>query len=1083
MEKNHYELISGACKIWKSKFLKRMRIVALLILISITQTFALDAYAQNKRLSLNVKNETIVNILEKIEDQSEFYFMFDASRINVYQKKSVDCENQPIRNILDQLFENTGITYSINDRQVLLTIKEKFDTEQQISISGRVIDSSGASLPGVTVVVKGTTTGTITDTDGNYSLANVPADATLVFSFVGMKTQEISVTGKTNINVTMAEETIGIEEVVAIGYGTMKKRDLTGSVGSIQSKQLEEQGAKVNVLEALQGILPGLNINQSANSASQSSFDIMVRGQNSIKASNSPLIILDGVPYNGGFNEINQNDIQSIEVLKDASSSAIYGARGANGVILITTKKGGKGKPKLSYEGTYGLQEIYSEPDILTAEEYWEFATERVGADYADNFPTVAQNYAEGNYVNWLELATRNGQQQKHTLNVTGGNKNINYFLSGGYTDVKGIALGDNFKQLTVRTNIKVNITDWLEIGTNSQYSYQDNSGITANFSGVFQQNPLINVYDENGDYAVYPWPEQPIIQNPLSNLNILDDDKDRRLFSNNYINIDIPFIKGLSYKLNTGYTYFTNVIGRFWGSNTLIGLTNDGQAYTRNLEETDILIENILNYQHDFGDHNINITGLYSTQKNTSENRKMTSSRFPTETLTWYQPDVAEVIEPSASFTEQNYISQMARLNYSYKSKYLAALTVRRDGYSGFGKDNKYGVFPSAALGWNIQRETFLNDVKAIDILKLRVSYGENGNQAIDPYQTLALMQQENFLGGDDATETAAGYYPSTLSSPTLGWETSKSINVGIDFGLFSNRIYGNIDVYSTNTYDLLLDRTISPIHGIQSITQNIGETKNQGLELYLKTVNISTPDFKWITELTFFTNKNEIVDLYGTGQDDVANGWFIGHSINANYGLVFDGVWQVDEDNSLQPDTEPGDVKIKDTNGDGEITTDDRDFIGQTDPKYTAGLTNSLSYKNFTLSFQIYTEQGVTRENYYLRTDNVTVDARGNTIERHWWTEENPNNIYPANRNGVNPFNIRFYKNASFVRLRDVTLSYNFSNELLNSVGLDKLMIYANIKNGLTFTKWNGLDPEFSDQLGIPISRAFTIGMNIKF
>lgn len=968
--------------------------------------------------------------------------------------------------------------------QFLIFISCWMVSAQEIKVIGKVNSSEdGQPLPGVSVVVKGTTIGTVTNDDGLYSLSNVLPEGTLVFSFVGMKTQEISVSGRSTINVELSAVVIGMDEVVVVGYGTMKKSDLTGSVGSVQSEQLEKQGAKINVIEALKGVLPGLNIQQTGNSADQGNFDITIRGQNSIKASNSPLIVLDGVPYIGSFNEINQNDIQSVEVLKDASSAAIYGARGANGVILITTKKGKSGKPVISYDGSYGVQQIYHLPPVLNGEEWWEFANERVGDDYADQFPTVVKNYNEGNSVDWIDLATRNGQQQKHSLKVSGGTNNVNYFVSGAYSDVEGIAIGDEFEQLTARTNLSVQVTDWLEFGTNSQYTHQDLSGIDASFGGAFSVPPLLNVYDENGDYLVYIWPEQPNYSNPLSSLNILDENINRRLFSNNYLNVEIPFIEGLSYRLNTGYTHFTNTIGRFWGDNTLAGLTNGGQAYTRNLAQQDVLIENIIKYQQEFGDHNIDFTGLYSTQQYSRENRTMTTSRFPTQTLTWYQPDVAEVVEPNASYLEQNYVSQMARLNYSFNSKYLATVTVRRDGYSGFGKDNKYGVFPSVALGWNIHRETFMSNVEDINSLKLRLSYGENGNQAISPYQTLALMQQQNFLGGENATQTAAGYYPSSLSSPTLGWETSKSNNLGIDFGLFSNRIFGNIDVYSTNTYDLLLDRAISPVHGIQSITQNIGETKNQGIELFLRTVNISKPDFFWSTDFTFSSNKNEIVDLYGTGQDDIGSGWFIGESINANYGLVFDGVWQTGEDNSLQPDAIPGDVKIKDASGDGEITIDDRDFIGQTNPKFIAGLTNTLNYKNFAINIFIYTHQGVTRENYLLRTDLITVDARQNTIRLNRWTENNPSNDYPANRNGVNPFNIRFYEDASFIRLRDVTLSYTIPEEITGPAGIKNLMIYGNIKNLFTITDWGGLDPELAGQRDIPLDRSYSIGLNIKF
>ncbi|MEI7424335.1 MAG: TonB-dependent receptor [Prolixibacteraceae bacterium] len=1067
------------------KFLKIMKISIFLVLLVSLQTFAVDNYAQTKRIDIKIETSTIVSALEKIENASEFHFFYNNQVVKLDKVVSIDLKNKTINEILDELFKDTDVEYTINNKQIILSQKEarSSPTLQQKSVSGKVTDSSGATLPGVSVVVKGTTNGTITNGNGNYSITNYPENAILQFSFVGMTTLETKIGNQSIINAVLEESTISIENVVVIGYGSVKKSDLTGSVSSIQSDQLVREGAKINVLQSLQGMVPGLSIRQTSSDAAQDSYNILIRGRNSIKASSAPLIILDGVPYVGGLNEIDQGDVKSIDILKDASSTAIYGARGANGVILITTKKGTTGKPKIQYEMSFGAQQIYSMPEILSGEEYWNFAVDRVGSKVINNFPTLVKNHQLGKSVNWLDLATRNGQQQKHSIKLSGGQENVHYFLSGTYSDVKGIAMGDNFKEFVFRSNLSVNLTKWLEVGVNSQYTTQDQSGLAVGGDLVYMNNPLINALDDNGGYSVYPWPEEPTFTNPMSNLNVKDEDYVQRLFINSYAEIKFPFLKGLSYKFNSGYTTSSRQTGRFWGNNTLAGLVNGGQAYTYNSDNKDILVENIISYQNIFGKHNINFTGLYSNQNNTLDIRSLTTQGFPTETLTWYQPDVAKVIKPSSSYIEQKYISQMARLVYSYDSKYLVTLSTRRDGYSGFGKDNKFGIFPSVALGWNISNEKFLSSTKFINSLKFRLSFGENGNQAINPYQTLAKLQASNYLGGNDASTTAAGYYPSSLATPGLSWETSTTLNSGLDFQILKSRIIGSIDIYKTRTTDLLLDRAISSVHGITTITQNIGETENRGIELFVNSKNIQKGKFHWDTEFTFSHNKNKIIDLYGNGSNDILSGWFIGKPIDANYDYVFDGVWQTGDNYSLQPDAKPGDLKIKDSNGDGKINSDDRDFIGQSSPKSMFSLTNIFVYKDFSLSFQLFCPIGATRYNPLWDTDIVMVDARMNTIKLNWWRTDNPTNEYPANRNSTNPYLVKFYQDASYVRLRDVTLSYALPERMAGKIGLKNLRIYGNIKNGLTFSKWKGLDPELSNQRGTPLDRTFVLGFSLGF
>ncbi len=612
MKNFNKKLIGKNCFSRVVKLLMVMKLTAILIMVSTFGLLASETYAQSKRLTLKMENAKVEEVLANIQKQSEFYFfVYSEKVIDADRRVTVNLEEQNIETVLQTVFAGTDVAYLINDRLIVLTTPEVLGkvspavAQQQPAVSGKVTDESGQPLPGVTIVIKGTTQGTVTNADGEYSISSLPENATLQFSFVGMRSQEVVVGSQTSIDVRMEVEAIGIEEVVAVGYGTMKKSDLTGSLSSVRSDQLEKQGAKINILQALQGITPGLNIQQSSSNAAQSSYNILVRGKNSIKASNSPLIILDGVTYGGGLNEISQFDIESIEVLKDASAEAIYGSRAANGIILITTKRGKTGKPAITYNGTYGIQQVAYAPPILNAEEWWDFAMERVGIDVISNFPTLIKNHEEGVATDWLDLALRTGQEQNHTVNLNGGSDFFNYFVSGTYTNVKGIAKGDDFKQLVVRSNLSVNVTDWLTFGTNSQFTNRDNSGLTAGWNDTYKMNPLLKPFEDDGrTYEIFPWPEEPIYQNPLLNLYVNDEQYSQHLFSTNYIEINFPFIEGLSYKLNTGYRSNNSSTGRFYGQNTLVGLRNQGQAYTVDGNSKYKMLENIFIFKRDFNKH-----------------------------------------------------------------------------------------------------------------------------------------------------------------------------------------------------------------------------------------------------------------------------------------------------------------------------------------------------------------------------------------------------------------------------------------------------------------------------------------------
>ncbi len=877
---------------------------------------------------------------------------------------------------------------------------------------------------------------------------------------------------------------IGLEEVLVIGYGSQKRSDITGTVASLPKERLE-MVPNLNIAQAIQGSIPGVMI-QTTSAGARSNEAIMIRGRNSILADNTPLIVVDGIPYGGQLNDINPNDVQSIEVLKDASAAAIYGSRGSNGVILITTKGGEVGKTKISYDGKFSVRNFTNLPDIMDGEQYYQAKMERHPDGMTQSEQAV---YDSGEWVDWLELASRNGNSQQHNLSISGGFQNTKYYISGSLLDVRGLIVNDDYTRLTGAVNVDTKVTNWLTFGTRTNLSYNDMSGVAPPMNYLYYTNPLATAYDEEGNLTITPITDDPKRSNPLQTILFKNIDKSHQVLSNNFVNIDFPFIQGLSYRLNTGIRMSFSDEATYRGRDTKDGLDVGGEADTDRTNYTSTVVENILSYSREFAAHTIFATGVYSFEEGKRSSNSVTAQGFPNDFLGWYAAGQAEVSVPDYSYYQTTLISQMLRLNYAYDRRYLATLSVRRDGYSGFGVKTKWGVFPSVALGWNINNEQFFPWKDLFNELKLRISYGLNGNQAVGAYQTISRLSQENTVA---LGITVPGYKPSKLGSDNLGWEASSTLNLGVDIKILNNRIAGSVNMYNTSTTDLLLNRTISPVHGITSITQNIGKTENKGLELDITSRNIVKGDFRWNTSGNLAFVRNKIVSLYGELDeegieiDDVANSWFIGEPIRINYDYVFDGIWQLDEaDEAAKYGSQPGYVILKDVNGDGVLSADDRQIIGQQDPKLLWGLTNSVFYKNFTLDIFIHGVHGVTKEND-LRADHVSAGFRSNTTYKDYWTPTNPTNDFHMNHDDARRMSgiaATYYEDASFVRIKDVSLSYNVPSNLTERFGIDKLRVYVNGRNLFTFTDWGGLNPELSDQVTIPLQKEIVFGLLIGF
>ncbi len=992
---------------------------------------------------------------------------------------------------------------------LLMLISGTVSAQQTREITGNVKDASGEPIIGANVIIKGTATGTITGIDGDFKLPVDSKEVTLEISFIGYLSQSIKVTNSAPLNIILKEDNQALEEVVVVGYGVQRKSDLTGSVASVSSKTLESR-PQTNLIQSLQGSVPGLNISITGSDAEGASTQTSIRGNNSISADNKPLIILDGIPFDGPWSEINPNDIESIEILKDASSAAIYGARGSNGVILITSKRGEKGSLTVSYDTYLTIDSPINIPHMMNGEEFWKYKIEALkNANTTDPTPddpepwmgsitpTEQAMHDAGKDTDWINLATQTGVKQQHNISFRGGANKTNYFISMNYTNSKGIAVGNQFKRYNIRFNLDQEFTSWLKFSTTTQMGRYDRSGSSASFSRAFNMVPLAQAYNEDGSIHTTAWEDssEAFSVNPLSNLNNRTKDIRAKVVTNNVLEVKIPFIKGLSYKLNTGYTFQSSSYKNYQGRDTYYGSRANGILNAEDWHSEEWILENIITYNRQFGKHRVFFTGLYSAQSKEYEKNTMEGKDFPNDVMYYYQMAKAATASGSSSYYKENHISQMGRLNYTFDGRYLLTLTARRDGYSAFGESSKFGIFPSMAIGWNISNEKFFKEKPIGEIitnLKYRLSWGKNGNEAISAYTTLPNLSTFNYLN-DDHTP-AYGFYPSKLASPNLGWETTTAINTGFDISLWNGRIQSSFDIYWSNTKDLLLARSIPTINGTGTITENRGQTKNRGLEFQITSNNINKNNFNWNTTFNLSHYRTQIVDvgLYdenGNPTDDVASRWFIGKPITVNYDYKFIGIWQITDPQNPNGQQDPnyrysipGYMKYEDKDGKNDITTADRQIIGSAIPKVNMGLTNNFQYKNLTLSIFLTAQLGQTAENrlYSVATNSY----RQNRLMVEFWTPENPTNKYPKNSldTSVNPMSAGFYEKTDYLRVSDITLGYKFPQRWLHHTFLKRLDVYMNIKNLATWTSWTGLDPEFiSGQLAAPQVRSFTFGLKL--
>uniref|UniRef100_UPI0035945CBE SusC/RagA family TonB-linked outer membrane protein n=1 Tax=Aquiflexum sp. TaxID=1872584 RepID=UPI0035945CBE len=1052
------------------------------------------------KVNLALDKVKIERVFAELERQTDFNFVFSKREIKDLPLVDINSKGESLYEMLMALARQTSLSFKQVNENIHVKSQHRstqsgnvsIQESQEVTVSGKVTDETGESLPGATVTLAGTTTGTVTDLDGNYSLT-VPENAVIVFSFIGYETQRISLDNRSVINVVMALDMSSLDEVVVIGYGTAKKKDLTGAISRVNLEQQRLQ-PNLNVVQSMRGTIAGVTVTDNGRPGSDAS--IIIRGRNSISASNDPLIVLDGVIYAGGrLADINPGDIESIDILKDASSTAVYGSLAANGVIEITTKKGKAGAPRVSLNSYYGLSDYAHIPKYLDADQYLKV---RQDAERADGgtlpFQAIEQaNIDAGISLNPFEEISRRAPMSNNELSISGRSDRITYYLSGSFSDVKSPVKGDNFSRIAGRANIDVAVNDWLNIGLNSGYSSRDNSGIRANLEFTTYLSPFANLFYEDG--APRPQPMGiGLVPNPLSG-NLLWDNfvKAKTLFVNSYADVLLP-IKGLSYRFNVGYTQRTDDNFFYQPGFQREQFFSLGSGNKNHYEAQNLTVENIVKYNQVFNtDHELNLTFLYGVYLLQDQGSRLSSNNIFNDALGWNSLEIGENYNINSFAGESQQLSTMGRAGYRYKGKYMADFSLRRDGYSAFGAGNKFGVFPAVGLSWNIIEEAFLSNATFLNNLKLRASWGKNGNRGVNRYSSLSNMSRTNYVFGDGAAPSV-GLFTTSMANPNLGWETTTSTNFGIDFGVLDNRIAGSVEVYHSNTTDLLLNQTIPNTTGFQTFLRNIGETENRGLEISLNTINIQKGDFTWSTNVAFTLNRNKIlrltgrdVDGDGIEDDDIASRWFIGHPLGANFDFVFDGIFQEgDEDFSLIQGSQPGHIRFQDLDGDGVITPDDRRVLHSDQPNYLMGITNVFSYKAFSLMVMFNSRQGGFSPIPTINPGTNFYDL-ANILDVPYWTPENPINTHAA-VNYRNPLGYNFYQSRSFVRLQDVSLSYNFPKSLLDRVKVNRLEMYVSGKNLITWTNWQGWDPEFgsggrSPGANGPLLKSYTVGLNIQF
>ncbi|GHU55248.1 SusC/RagA family TonB-linked outer membrane protein [Bacteroidia bacterium] len=1126
------KISSQHCK----KIKNRMRASVLLLIFSTCIAFANNTLSQETKLSFRFSDISIKQAIMEIERNSDYVFVWtDNIDKETSRKVNVNVKDAAVEQILDHMFTGTQLSYRILDKQVvvywnknrkeastLLAPAIPIIQQAKRTVTGTVKDTNSETVVGANVVEKGTTNGTITDLDGKFSLDVQQGNVTLVITFIGYLPKEVSLGNQRTIEVVLSEDSQAIDEVVVVGYGTQRKSDVTGAITSIGEQTIREVPV-ANISQAMQGRIAGMSVVQTSTRPGQTP-QLRIRGTRSLTASNDPLLIIDGMPFEGTINDLDPENIKSLEILKDASSTAIYGARGANGVIIITTYRGIQTrKPDVTYNGYVGFGNPAKKYTLYSPEEFLELRRQsqyNSGNLYADE----QAYYDAGKSTDWQDLMYKTSLKTSHELSVISGSEYTQVSIGGGYYNESAIVPGPGFQRLSLRATIDQKISNRVSIGLNTLNTYGITDGESADLMySILTLTPFTNPYNEDGSINIAPRFKYNAdeMRNPLLiNDHDLWKEQRRRFNSFNTFNLEVKIMDGFRYRLNAGLNFYHDNYGSYFNTDTPMKNGGISEANVNNKTGYGYMIDNLLYYDKVINTkHRLNFTGLFGLQENTSYNTWVTGKDMVADYVYFYNLGLSntpvDVDARKQQYASRRMTSFMLRANYAYDDRYLIALTGRFDGSSVLAPGHQWHFYKAISLGWNMYREGFLSDIDWLNNLKIRGGYGETSNEAVSPYSTIAVLTP-NYYNYDNVN--ANGYYTANIGNKELGWEYTDAFSAGIDFGVFDNRLTGSVDLYLQHTNDLLLNQVLPYSSGILTpFMTNVGKTENKGMEITLHTVNVqNAKGFSWDMDLNYSMNRSKIKAL-NAGVDKIENsGWFVGYPVDVIYDYKQIGIWQLGQESEAAVyGAVPGRQHIEDVNKDGMLSDLDKQVIGSFEPDFEFGWTNHFSYKGLDLTMVSFGKIGgmlvssVHQGQSYVNQMN----GRRNGIKVNYWTAENPSNDFPSVRgNGDYPPypSALGYFDASYFKIRTITLGYDIPKTWVTRLGLSSLRAYVTVDNVCTLfspymDKYGGLDPEptgYGSQtrvngysyaiaqdrqltIGptIPPSRYFIFGLNIKF
>jgi TonB-linked SusC/RagA family outer membrane protein len=1098
----------------------------------------LSARGFSQRVTLSMKQAPLAKVFDEISRQTGLSVIYREELLKGTKPVTIDVKDATPEEVMKACFVDQPLTFVIRGTTMIVQQRPPVVEEAlppPVTLTGLVTDSKGAPLSGVNIMIKGHPGGVTTNDEGKFSIQLASDNETLLFSLVGYATQEVKVRGKSSLTISLREKPSPLDEIVVVGYGTRKRSDITGAVSTVGEKELRNIPAG-NFGSILQGAAAGVSVLKGGgNSYPGATPVIRVRGERSLGATNDPLIIIDGVPFSGSLNDIPPDAIVGMEVLKDASSTAIYGSRGSNGVILVQTRRGRTGqKPAVTYSAYAGFNKVLGDYDVMNGQQFLTFRKwAKINGSAAGTYsglddpklvtagtqgifsdPKELQLYQAGTNTNWQGMLYKTALVTDHQVDLSGGTENTQYDIALGYYDAGGIYPGQNMQRYNLKISIDHSLGKLIKVGLSTLQSYSYFKGPNINPVLLFlEASPFSVPRNADGTLATYLPGSNQNVYNPLADFvpgAIVDDDKRHDNFTTGYL--DVNLTHGFKYRLNAGLEMAPETIGKFYSSNTTKQLGTPNYGYNSNSTGYNYTIENILTWDKTIAkDHSFNITGLYSLQKSQTENNNVTYRNVLADYIQYYNPQYASNVTAAGSYSKWTILSYMGRLNYKFKDKYLATLTIRDDGSSRLANGNKWHTFPSGALAWNIAKESFLSSSKYVSALKLRASYGTTANTAISPYQTVGALAGVYYNFGSDNVQ---GTYPDPAhpGNTTLGWENTSSLNFGLDYGLFNNRILGSVEWYKQVTDDILLSQSLPATSGYRSIVNNIGQTQNIGMEFNITSVNLQAHNkggLGWSTNVNVFFNRGRINKLSSGALKDINNGWFVGSPNHVFFDYKRVGIWQnTPGDLALAqkygltttqaaytsgPNSLAGTVKVADVNGDGKITADDKVIIGGWQAKVEGGVTNTFNFQNFDLTVVTYFKVGGTLQSGIHTGFANSMQATYNNLNIKYWTPTNGANYWPKPNSTLQfptYLSALSYFNASYLKIRTITLGYNLPVSIAQKLTAKSVRIYATASNPFTFFSpymrdAKGLDPETNANIDVntPALWSMLFGLNVSF